>query len=232
MLIPDFERTAIAVAAKLGIVSEALVVLAEWMSTVVHLRPSPIVASHAQRQGSLQIGWQQVGEAEAAWLLTTLDRAELVERAGALSREKLVQLDEMLRLAQLDPERWAQRRATSEATKRVVPYRYGRVHVSMRTRPFSVSRLQRTPERRADPTLISSIATNPSLAASSTGSRQRPRVGRELDRRRAGIAAAARIPPPSSPTEPTLNATFERDLDQLEPVTDRPATLRRRLRQS
>ena len=58
MLIPDFERTAIAVAAKLGIVSDALVVLAEGMSTVVHLRPSPIVASHAQRQGSLQIGWQ------------------------------------------------------------------------------------------------------------------------------------------------------------------------------
>jgi hypothetical protein len=26
------------------------------------------VALHAQRQGSLQIGWQQVGGAEAAWL--------------------------------------------------------------------------------------------------------------------------------------------------------------------
>lgn len=35
--------------------------------------PAPIqgrdgVALHAQRQGSLQIGWQQVGGAEAAWL--------------------------------------------------------------------------------------------------------------------------------------------------------------------
>jgi hypothetical protein len=27
-----------------------------------------VVALHAQRQGSLQIGWQQVGGAEAAWL--------------------------------------------------------------------------------------------------------------------------------------------------------------------
>ena len=27
-----------------------------------------LVALHAQRQGSLQIGWQQVGGAEAAWL--------------------------------------------------------------------------------------------------------------------------------------------------------------------
>ena len=43
MPIPDFERTAIAVAAKLGIVSDAPIVLAEGMSTVVHLRPSPIV---------------------------------------------------------------------------------------------------------------------------------------------------------------------------------------------
>jgi hypothetical protein len=32
-----------------------------------HHRPTP-VALHAQRQGSLQIGWQQVGGAEAAWL--------------------------------------------------------------------------------------------------------------------------------------------------------------------
>jgi hypothetical protein len=29
---------------------------------------TPFVALHAQRQGSLQIGWQQVGGAEAAWL--------------------------------------------------------------------------------------------------------------------------------------------------------------------
>src|SRR3954471_14270606 len=43
MPIPDFERTAIAVAAKLGIVSDAPIVLAEGMTTVVHLRPSPIV---------------------------------------------------------------------------------------------------------------------------------------------------------------------------------------------
>jgi len=43
MPIPGFERTAVAVAAKLGIVSDAPVVLAEGMSTVVHLRPSPIV---------------------------------------------------------------------------------------------------------------------------------------------------------------------------------------------
>src|ERR1043165_3307589 len=43
MPISDFGRTAIAVAAKLGIVSDAPIVLAEGMSTVVHLRPSPIV---------------------------------------------------------------------------------------------------------------------------------------------------------------------------------------------
>ena len=43
MPLPDFERTAIAVAAKLGIVSDVPIVLAEGMSTVVHLRPSPIV---------------------------------------------------------------------------------------------------------------------------------------------------------------------------------------------
>lgn len=42
MPIPDFERTAIAVAAKLGIVSDSPIV----------------VALHALRQGSLQIGWQ------------------------------------------------------------------------------------------------------------------------------------------------------------------------------
>src|SRR5205814_216166 len=70
-----------------------------------------------------------------------------------------------------------------------------------------------------DPTLISSIVTRPWLAASSTARASDRRVGRELDRRRAGeargIAAAARIRPPSSRTEPTLSASVERDLDQL-----------------
>ena len=40
MPIPDFEQTAIDVAAKLGIVSDAPIVLAHGMSTVVHLRPT------------------------------------------------------------------------------------------------------------------------------------------------------------------------------------------------
>jgi hypothetical protein len=40
----DAERTAVAVAAKLGIACDRTVVLAEGLSTVVHLRPHPIVA--------------------------------------------------------------------------------------------------------------------------------------------------------------------------------------------
>jgi len=58
------------------------------------------------RAGVLRVAVPQPDRILCDWL-TTLDSAELVERAGALSREKLVQLDEMLRLAQLDPERWA-----------------------------------------------------------------------------------------------------------------------------
>jgi len=70
-----------------------------------------------------------------------------------------------------------QRLAASEATKRVVPHGYGRVHVSMRARPLFVSTLQRArnvARGSYDLTLIASIATRPWLAASSTSSRQRP----------------------------------------------------------
>jgi len=58
------------------------------------------------RAGVLRVAVPQPDRILSDWL-TTLDSAELVERAGALSREKRVQLDEMLRLAQLAPERWA-----------------------------------------------------------------------------------------------------------------------------
>ena len=43
----------------------------EYVALMRHLGMTPRttgVALHAQRQGSLQIGWQQVGGAEAAWL--------------------------------------------------------------------------------------------------------------------------------------------------------------------
>ena len=42
--IPDFEHTALAVAARLGISCDRPAILAEGLSTVVHLRPHPIVA--------------------------------------------------------------------------------------------------------------------------------------------------------------------------------------------
>lgn len=42
--IPDFEHTAVTVAAKLGIACDRPAILAEGLSTVVHLRPHPIVA--------------------------------------------------------------------------------------------------------------------------------------------------------------------------------------------
>ena len=58
------------------------------------------------RAGVLRVAVPQPDRILCDWL-TTLDSADLVERAGALSREKLGQLDEMLRLAQLDPDRWA-----------------------------------------------------------------------------------------------------------------------------
>ena len=39
------------------------------VSTVLHAtHATTVVALHAQRQGSLQTRWQQVGGAEAAWL--------------------------------------------------------------------------------------------------------------------------------------------------------------------
>jgi hypothetical protein len=43
-VVPDFVQTAVAVAGNFGIACSAPVVLAAGMSTVVHLRPSPIVA--------------------------------------------------------------------------------------------------------------------------------------------------------------------------------------------
>jgi mRNA interferase MazF len=56
-------------------------------------------------EGVLRIALPQPGRIMCDWL-TTLTTAGLVERAGALSPAKLRQLEDNLRLAQIDPARW------------------------------------------------------------------------------------------------------------------------------
>ena len=105
-------------------------------------------------------------------------------------------------------------------------------HVSMRTRPLYVSTLQRAPERRAwvvrpDADLVDRDQAMVGRVRPARASDRR--VGRELDRSRAGeargIAVATRIWPPSSRTEPTLSTTFGRDLDQLKAGDQWPSDL-------
>jgi mRNA interferase MazF len=57
------------------------------------------------REGVLRVALPRPGRILCDWLMT-LASADLVERAGALSPAKLRQLEDNLRLAQIDPARW------------------------------------------------------------------------------------------------------------------------------
>jgi mRNA interferase MazF len=57
------------------------------------------------REGVLRVALPRPGRILCDWL-TTLASTDLVERAGALSPAKLLQLENNLRFAQIDPARW------------------------------------------------------------------------------------------------------------------------------
>jgi mRNA interferase MazF len=57
-------------------------------------------------KGVLRVALPQPGRIPCDWLVT-LGREQLVRRAGVLSSAKLNDLQQSLRLAQLDPARWA-----------------------------------------------------------------------------------------------------------------------------
>ena len=58
------------------------------------------------REGALRVALPRPGRILGDWL-GTLGRDDLIERAGALSPSKLRDLEDALRLAKLDPARWA-----------------------------------------------------------------------------------------------------------------------------
>jgi mRNA interferase MazF len=57
------------------------------------------------REGVLRVALPRPGRILCDWLMTVAS-TELVERAGALSPAKMRQLEENLRLAQIDTARW------------------------------------------------------------------------------------------------------------------------------